>query len=831
MASPDSPARLAALHRTALLDTPPEEAFDRLTRLAARLLGASVSLVSLLDQDRQFIKSASGLPEPWASRRSVPASYSFCQHVVRAGELFVVDDARVDPLTRQNVAVRELGWVAYLGVPLVTRDGQAVGAMCVVDTSPRLWSERDAELLRDLASSVVTEIELRGELAGRDGVSSAPRDEPRVPAVPPAAPPTVPLAALPVPPTEHDEPFADPFADAGAGVAVLSVDGRWLRVNRAFGELLGVDPEELIGQPVTDVTHPADLAAEQEALRLLRAGECPSYQIEKRYRHRSGSTVPAVVTVAVVRRADGEPDHLVAVAQEVAERKHPAAPRESEVIRDWDLPADLMTWLAGPGMLFGYEAADLGSTAAGWYERLHATDRERVVAGIAAALDRGERTWTDAYRFRCADGAYAHVRDRGVITYDESGAPARLVAAMVEISAAVGRGPDAADHLRQMQKLEAVGQLAGGIAHDFNNLLTGILSYCDLILQELRHDDPIRGDVDQIRQAGQRAAALTRQLLAFSRRQVLQPRVLSLNDVVDELASMLRRLIGASVTLETELEPAPWHVRADPGQLEQVVVNLVVNARDAILAAGTDSGRVTIATANVRLDAAAARPGTLRPGAYVVLSVGDTGTGMDEATQARIFEPFFTTKEQGKGTGLGLSTVFGIVQQSGGEVAVESAPGQGAVFRVYLPRHAGPLGAVPKPDRRALPGGTETVLLVEDEAAVRSSASRLLERYGYTVLEARHGADALRIFEANEARIDLVLTDIVMPEMGGRELVERLRTHRPGLMVLFMSGYTEQAIAADGVMPPNTGFLDKPFTVDGLMRRIREVLDAGAASR
>jgi two-component system cell cycle sensor histidine kinase/response regulator CckA len=807
LAPPDSPARLAALYRTALLDTPAEEAFDRLTRLAARLLGAPVAFVALMDQDRQFLKSGSGLPEPLASRRSLPLSYAFVQQVVRSRELVVVDDARGDPLTRHNAAVRELNWVAYLGVPLVTRDGHVLGALSAVDTMPRLWSERDADLLRDLAASVATEIELRSAIAAREaGRGDAPER-----------------------PAEPADPVADPFADAGAGIAVLSIDGRWLRVNRALGELLGTDPDALVGQPMASVTQPEDVAAEQEAMRLLRAGECPSYQIEKRFRHSSGRIVPALVTMSVVRRPGGEPDHLVAVVQEITDGTSAGSgTRGSEVIRDWDLPADLMTWLAGPGMLFGYDAAGLGASAAGWYERLHATDRERVVAGIAAAIARGDRTWTDAYRFRCADGTYAHVRDRAVVTYDESGAPARLVAAMVEISAAVSRGPDAADHLRQMQKMEAVGQLAGGIAHDFNNLLTGILSFCDLILQELRPDDPIRGDVEQIRQAAQRAATLTRQLLAFSRRQVLQPRVLSLNSVIDELDSMLRRVLGASITLETELDPGLWHVFADPGQLEQVVVNLVVNARDAMPA----GGRVTIATANVRLDALRGTgTGALNPGDYVVLSVGDSGVGMDQATQARIFEPFFTTKELGRGTGLGLSTVFGIVQQSGGEVTVESAPGQGATFRVYLPRHVGPASAAPRPDRRALPGGSETLLLVEDEAAVRASARRLLERYGYTILEARHGADALRIFEANEARIDLVLTDIVMPEMGGRELVERLRAYRPGLKVLFMSGYTEQAITADGVMPPGTGFLEKPFTIDGLMRRLREVLDGSAAAR
>jgi CheY-like chemotaxis protein len=297
--------------------------------------------------------------------------------------------------------------------------------------------------------------------------------------------------------------------------------------------------------------------------------------------------------------------------------------------------------------------------------------------------------------------------------------------------------------------------------------------------------------------------------------------VLSLNATVFELDAMLRRLLGADVALQTELDPGLWYVLADPNQVEQVLVNLVVNARDAMPA----GGRVTITTSNRKMEAGAGRANGVRAGDYVILTVSDTGLGMDLPTQARIFEPFFTTKELGKGTGLGLSSVYGIVEQSGGHVAVESAPGQGATFTIHLPRYQGGGAAVAsRPDRRSLPGGSETLLLVEDEAAVRASARRLLERHGYTVLEARHGADALRIVEQN-GRIDLVLTDLVMPEMGGRELVERLRARQPELKVLYMSGYTEKAITVDGTMPPHTGFVEKPFTVEQLMRRLRRILD------
>jgi nitrogen-specific signal transduction histidine kinase/ActR/RegA family two-component response regulator len=410
-----------------------------------------------------------------------------------------------------------------------------------------------------------------------------------------------------------------------------------------------------------------------------------------------------------------------------------------------------------------------------------------------------------------------------MVTYDARGTPVRLDAVMT-----VGPSPadaPAAERLYELQNMEAVGRLAGGIAHDFNNLLTGILSYCDLILQELRSDDPVRADVEQIRRASLRAADRTHQLLAFSGRQILQPQVVSLNAVADGLVVMLRRLLGAARTLEMALEPDLWPVFADPGQLEQVVIHLVTNARDAM----PDGGRVTIATANVAFQGSARVPvgrGTLGPGEYVRLSVTDTGIGMDPAVQARIFEPFFTTKSPGHGAGLGLATAIGIVRQSGGEIAVESAPGAGTAFHVYLPRSREPVPtAPPTPPSRSLLGGTETVLLVDDEAEVRASARRLLERYGYKVLETAHGAEALRFFDANADRIGLVLTDVVMPEMNGRELVERLRAAHPSAKVLFMSGYTETAIVVDGRLPPNTGVLEKPFTVEELLRQVRTVLD------
>ena len=384
------------------------------------------------------------------------------------------------------------------------------------------------------------------------------------------------------------------------------------------------------------------------------------------------------------------------------------------------------------------------------------------------------------------------------------------------------------EQLQASQKMEAIGSLAGGVAHDFNNLLCVLLSYTDFALSALRDGDPIRDDLLAVKRAGERAATLTRQLLAFSRKQVLQPVPLILNDVASAMERMLRRIVGEDIEYEQVLASDIGVVRADQGQIEQVLMNLVVNARDAM----PEGGKLTIATSNVEIDAeSAGLQQGMNPGAYVQIVVTDTGSGIDQQTKARMFEPFFTTKDKGKGTGLGLSTVYGIVKQSGGGIWVESEVGKGATFRICLPRDLGGAATVAKSVASERYGaGTETILLVEDEEELRRVAQRSLQAAGYSVLSAADGEEALRISADYAGDIHMLLTDVVMPHMGGRVLAQQLGKTRPATVVLYMSGYTDDAILHHGLLEAGIHLLGKPFTSTGLAHKVREVLDGASGA-
>ena len=454
-----------------------------------------------------------------------------------------------------------------------------------------------------------------------------------------------------------------------------------------------------------------------------------------------------------------------------------------------------------------------------WSDHIHPDDRAWATALYRRNTEE-KRDHQFEFRLVAADGHAVWFQDlvRVVVEGDEV---RELVGIMIDVT----ERRHLEDQLRQSQKLEAVGQLAGGVAHDFNNLLGVITGYSDLALREIDPEHRAHRRVEQIRKAAERAAALTRQLLAFSRKQVLQPRVLAVNAVVADVEKMLRRLIGEDIQLVTVFSEGLGTVKADPGQIEQVIVNLAVNARDAM----PGGGKLVIETANTDLDEGYVRAhADARPGCHVVLSVSDTGHGMDARTLSRVFEPFFTTKGPDKGTGLGLSTVYGVVKQSGGHVTAYSEPGHGTSFKVYLPRVDEPME--PRPGQgavsEALSRGTETILLAEDEESLRLMFRELLEGAGYVVLEEASPEAAVAASDSHAGPIHLLMTDVVMPRMGGQELARRLLATRPQLRVLYVSGYSFEGIGHHGLIDAGANYLEKPFTSEALLRTVRRILDA-----
>ena len=498
---------------------------------------------------------------------------------------------------------------------------------------------------------------------------------------------------------------------------------------------------------------------------------------------------------------------------------------------------------------FGGWRVAVGGTRVEWSDELCAL--HDVAAGTSPTVEEAIAYLAPEYRQRSGDAAARAFRDGtpfnivaeivsatgvrkwinviGDVLRTESGTITHIHGATQDITEQkrVAESHDKLEEqLRQAQKLDTIGSLAGGIAHDFNNLLTVVLSYSEMLAEDLDAEDPIRQGLDEIRTAGLRASDLTRQLLAFSRRQVLAPKLVDLSDSIAGMAKMLQRLIGEDIELTTSSAQRLGKVLVDPGQIEQVIMNLAVNARDAM----PQGGMLTIETREMTIDESDVAEDGGKAGPHVMLAVSDTGSGMDKATQARIFEPFFTTKEVGKGTGLGLSMVFGIVRQSGGRIWVDSEPGKGTTFKLYFPIAEVTWVRADKPVAvGGLLRGTETILLVEDEDAVRVLARSILSKCGYTVLEAQNGADALLVCEQHPAQIDLLLTDVVMPRMNGRELAQRLQQLRPGLKVLYMSGYTDDAIVRNGLLHATLAFIQKPVTPEPLARKLREVLDAEPA--
>jgi signal transduction histidine kinase/CheY-like chemotaxis protein/HAMP domain-containing protein len=489
----------------------------------------------------------------------------------------------------------------------------------------------------------------------------------------------------------------------------------------------------------------------------------------------------------------------------------------------WDVESGTISWGGEEARVFGTAGKPRDNRLESFFAVVHPADKGNVEEGLWRAARTGQRCDLD---FRVLDpgGRTRWLTLRGQ-TAEGSEAGMRVVGLVMDVT----DRRQLEEQLLQSQKLEAIGRLAGGVAHDFNNLLTGILGYTGFALKSLAPGHPARNDIVEIERAGDRAAALTGQLLSYARRQMIAPKLVQLNALMQNLENLLKRLLGEDVALETRYANDLWPARIDPGQFEQVIINLAVNGRDAM----PNGGRLTLETRNCTLDGSyVEQHPEVAPGSYVMLAVTDTGHGMDTATQARIFEPFFTTKEQGKGTGLGLAVTYGIVKQAGGHVWVYSEPERGTTFKVFLPRaDSDELADEPESAETASVGGSETLLVVEDEPVVRSLAVRALVDQGYRVLQAADGAGALAMSRAYDGEVHLLVTDVVMPGMNGKELADRLTADRPGIRVLYVSGYTDHAVVRHGVLEEGIAFLSKPFDLRELARTVREVLDSGRVVR
>jgi PAS domain S-box-containing protein len=468
--------------------------------------------------------------------------------------------------------------------------------------------------------------------------------------------------------------------------------------------------------------------------------------------------------------------------------------------------------------MLGYSVQHCLSTKNFWLSIVHPEDKSRM-ASEAAEWFSSRRGGRGQFRCIAQDGHIAAIEVTSTVKFDDNGNPAGLRGVTVDVTAKA----KLEERLQEAQRMESIGRLAGGVAHDFNNLLTVINGYADMSLLEADPADPMHATLTEIRRAGQRAAELTNQLLALSRRQLLQPRSFSLNMLIEDGAKTLRRLLGEDIEVVWIPDPELGQVKADPGQMNQVILNLAINARDAMPRGGT----LTLETCNTSLDESYSNVHlSLEPGSYVMLGISDTGHGMDAETLSRVFEPFFTTKEVGHGTGLGLATVYGIIKQSGGSIWVYSEPGHGTTFKIYLPRVDEPVSqSEDKPVEHGGLRGSEAVLVVEDDESVRKLTCTALRKYGYEIIEAANAGEALLACEKRDRTLRLMITDVVMPQMSGRELADRLRQLRPEMKVLYMSGYTDDAIVRHGLLNPAVFFLQKPFTPSALAQKVRQVLD------
>ena len=907
-----------------ILDTPPEERFDDLVRVATYICGTPIGLVGLIDAGREWFKSRVG----W-DLSEIPREISFGTHTITQPDVLIVSDTLKDERFVRNQLATQAGVRFYAGAPLLTPEGYALGTLSVMDYVPRALTGVQTRILWALARQVMAHLEDRRDLGSN-------------------------------PERDSYERYRRFFESSVVGFYRTTLDGQLLDCNPAFVRIMGyVSREELLACHALEFYFSP--SERQEFLeQCLTLGSLTNFA--SRLRRKDGSSVWVLENVETVPGRGGTPamieGTLVDISQqksaETAHNKAQQALEDSETryrrlfetAKDGILILDFKTgqiadvnpfliemlgythsefvgkklWEIGPFKdipasrsafsalqtkgVIRYEDLPLetkdgrrinvefvsnvypvdgtqvvqcnvrditervqAEAALKISETHHRSVFEGAVHGIyrgtldgrfldvnpALVAMLGYSSTEEVLKLSVSQDVFAEPeeglrllhkwqvtaeieeevqwkrRDQRLITVRLSGrvlgSEHQRPAGLEVIAEDVTERRALEEQLRQAQKIEPVGQLAGGMAHEFNNYLGIVLGYSELLLEEAGTTEGLRRNVAEIKAATQRTASLTRQLLALSRRQVLEPKVLDVNAVVWETHKLLRRLIPGNIDLVPVLEPNLQQVKVDPAQIQQILINLVVNARDAM----PQGGKVVIETANVELDEEyAGRHIEVRPGRYVMLAVSDNGSGIDEQTQARIFEPFFTTKQKGKGTGLGLSTVYGIVRQSGGHITVESALREGSRFRIYLPPTAVTELKVEDetpPLETEILSGTETVLVVEDEPALRRLISVSLEKRGYTVLAAEDGTEAIRILENNPGEIDLVVSDIMMPKLNGLELRKKATLLRPDMRFLFISGYAEDTIGRTAHLPQDAGYLEKPFLPIELARKVRALLN------
>ena len=786
--------RLQALRRHGILDTPPEAAFDRIARLAARLLEVPIALVTFIDERRQWYKARHG-----AHWQEVGREVSVCAYTILTDGLTIVPDLSRDCRFADNPHVTGPSHLRfYAGAPLKSSDGFNIGTLCAIDTQSRDFGPEQQETLRDLAELTADELRLRLALAeGR-------------------------LASI-------VESSADPIVSK-------SLDGIITSWNEAAERLFGYAPEEIVGRSVSLLIPPDRPDEEAQILARLQRGEGVSH-FETVRRRKDGRLIEVSLTVSPIRDGNGRIVGASKIARDITERKGAEARlRDSEerfqqlaenigeIFWIWDREQRRVVYVSPAyETVCGRSCESLYQAEPGaWLDVIHPEDRECL---LRVGAEQRDAAYEQEFRIVRPDGTVRWIQARAFPVRDPGAQIKRVVGSARDITAdkqAAAELRRLEEQLRQAQKMEALGRLAGGVAHDFNNLLSVVFGHSALLALGSPSPERLRESVTQIGRAAERAAALTRQLLAFGRRQVVEPEVLDLNALVTDVASMLQRLLGEGVQVSTKLQPDLRPVRVDPGQMEQVILNLALNARDAM----PRGGRLTLETRDIELDEATARAqADLGAGHYVLLAVSDTGAGMTPEVQARIFEPFFTTKAVGQGTGLGLSVVHGILKENGGHIAVQSLPDAGTTFKIYLPPSARLVeGSAESTPSEPIQGG-ETVLLVEDEEPVREVTALMLGSLGYRVLEASNGEEALRVAQAGLEQVDLLMTDVVMPGMGGRDLADALQACMPGLKVLFQSGYTDDTVIRQGILHTEMAFLQKPFTLAALSQKLREILD------